>query len=101
MTSPDTAGTDRPNVVWIAPEDTTSRLTWYGDDLGRTPRLDELAAEGRRYVNGFRPAAVRAPSRAAVTTGMAPQTLGAHNMRTATRDRQGCPTPPRRSSHAT
>jgi arylsulfatase A-like enzyme len=91
VTDPDTAGADRPNVVWIVLEDTTPRLGCYGDALARTPRLDDLAAEGRRYENAFCPAAVCAPSRAAVMTGMAPPTLGAHHMRTATHDREGLP----------
>jgi arylsulfatase A-like enzyme len=79
----------RPNVVWIAMEDTTPRFGCYGDDLARTPNLDALAGAGRRYENAFCPAPVCAPSRAAVMTGVSPPTLGAHHMRTSTRDREG------------
>ncbi|WP_436925565.1 sulfatase-like hydrolase/transferase [Halosimplex amylolyticum] len=76
------SGADRPNVVWIAMEDTTPRLGCYGDDLARTPNVDGLAADGRRYPNAFSTAPVCAPSRAAVMTGCHQNAIGAHHMRT-------------------
>ena len=80
-----------PNVVWIAMEDTTPRFGCYGDDVARTPNIDDLAADGRRYENAFCSAGVCAPSRASVMTGLSPPTLGAHHMRTSTHDREGLP----------
>lgn len=84
---------DRPNVLWIAMEDTTPRFGCYGDEVARTPNIDRLAAEGRRYPNAFCPAGVCAPSRASVMTGLYPHAVGSHHMRTETHDREGLPDP--------
>jgi arylsulfatase A-like enzyme len=82
---------EEPNVVWIAMEDTTPRFGCYGDDLARTPRIDDLASESRVYQNAFTTAGVCAPSRASIMTGMYPPAIGAHHMRTRTHDREGLP----------
>jgi arylsulfatase A-like enzyme len=71
----------RPNVLWIVHEDLSPRLGCYGDDLARTPNLDALAAEGRRYENAYAPAGVCAPSRSAMMTGMYPTAIGTNHMR--------------------
>lgn len=63
-------------------EDTSPRFGCYGDDLARTPNIDDLAAEGRRYSNAFTTAPVCAPSRSAAMTGCYQQSLGTHHMRT-------------------
>lgn len=73
---------DRPNVVWLVMEDTSPRLGCYGDDLARTPNIDSLAGEGRRYDNAFVTAPVCAPSRSAVFTGCYQNGIGTHHMRT-------------------
>jgi|AntDeeMinimDraft_4_1070355.scaffolds.fasta_scaffold00098_34 arylsulfatase A-like enzyme len=72
----------RPNVVWLAMEDTSPRLGCYGDDLARTSNIDDLAAEGRRYPNAFSTAPVCAPSRSAVFTGCHQNAIGTQHMRT-------------------
>ncbi|MFC6964810.1 sulfatase-like hydrolase/transferase [Halocatena marina] len=74
--------TNRPNIVWIAMEDTTPRFGCYGDNVAQTSNIDELAADGRRYDNAFCTAGVCAPSRASVMTGLYPPAVGAHHMRT-------------------
>ena len=73
---------DRPNIVWLAMEDTSPRLGCFGDDLARTPNVDGLAADGRRYPNAFSTAPVCAPSRSAVFTGCHQNAIGTHHMRT-------------------
>lgn len=80
-----------PNILWIVLEDTSPRLGCYGDGLARTPRIDQLAARGRRYDRMFSTTGVCAPSRASLVTGMMPQSLGAHHMRTETHDVPGLP----------
>ena len=69
-------------------EDTSPRFGCYGDGLARTPNLDALAAQGRRYTNAFCTAGVCAPSRASIITGCYATWLGAHQMRT-TLERRG------------
>jgi len=80
-----------PNVVWIAMEDVSPRFGCSGDDVARTPRIDALASEGRRYPNTFCTAPVCAPSRSAVLTGCHQNRIGTHHMRTDTHDRAGLP----------
>jgi N-sulfoglucosamine sulfohydrolase len=75
--------TTRPNILWLTLEDTSPRLGCYGDPIARTPNLDRLAAEGRRYTNAFSTAPVCAPSRSAVITGCYQTAIGTHHMRTA------------------
>ena len=72
----------RPNVVWISNEDMSPHLGAYGDALARTPVLDQFATQSIRYSHAFTTAAVCAPSRAAIITGMYQTAIGAHHMRT-------------------
>jgi len=75
-----------PNIVWISNEDMSPRLGAYGDRLARTPVLDRLATQSRRFTSAFTTAPVCAPSRAAIITGMYQNAIGAQHMRT-TEDR--------------
>ncbi len=75
----------KPNILWITCEDMSPHLGCFGDDLARTPVLDQLAAEGVRYTNVFSVSGVCAPSRAAIITGLYPTSFGAQHMRTMTR----------------
>ena len=74
---------DQPNILWISLEDTSPRFGCYGDQIARTPNIDRLACEGRRYPNAFSTAGVCAPSRSAIITGMYQTSIGTHHMRTA------------------
>jgi arylsulfatase A-like enzyme len=76
----------RPNIVWISNEDMSPHLGVYGDAMARTPVLDRLARESIRFTRAFTTAAVCAPSRAAIITGMYQTSIGAQHMRT-TEDR--------------
>ena len=73
---------NRPNLLWISLEDTSPRFGCYGDRIARTPNIDRLAAEGRRFPNAFSTAGVCAPSRSAIITGMYQTSIGTHHMRT-------------------
>lgn len=72
----------RPNFLWISLEDTSPRFGCYGDALARTPHLDRLAGQGRRYTHAFSTAGVCAPSRSAIITGVYQTSMGTHHMRT-------------------
>jgi arylsulfatase A-like enzyme len=76
----------RPNIVWISTEDMSPHLGVYGDRLARTPELDRLATQSIRFTRAFTTAAVCAPSRAAIITGLHQNAIGAQHMRT-TEDR--------------
>ncbi|MFW5923857.1 MAG: sulfatase-like hydrolase/transferase, partial [Planctomycetota bacterium] len=73
----------RPNILWISFEDTNPFYGCYGDDVARTPNVDNLASEGCVWPNCFSTAGVCAPARSAVITGMYPTSIGTHHMRTS------------------
>jgi arylsulfatase A-like enzyme len=59
-----------PNVVLIVADDLgTGDLSCMGATRLRTPRIDQLAREGRRFANAYAPAATCTPSRYALFTG--------------------------------
>lgn len=72
----------RPNILWISTEDMGPRLGCYGDPLARTPNIDKLATQGIRYTNAFTTAAISAPCRAGIITGMYQTSIGCMHMRT-------------------
>ena len=72
----------RPNIIWIVAEDLSPVIPSYGDSTIQTPFLSKLAAEGVCFDKCFSPSGVCAPSRAAITTGIYPITMGANHMRT-------------------
>ncbi|MEV6313089.1 sulfatase-like hydrolase/transferase [Streptomyces sp. NPDC051840] len=62
---------DRPNIVVVLADDLGfGHLGSYGQRLIRTPTLDELAAQGTRFTQAYAAAAVCAPSRASLLTGL-------------------------------
>ena len=70
------AATRPPNVVIILADD----LAWadvgcYGAKFHETPRIDQLAAEGMRFTNGYAAHMSCSPSRAALLTGRSPARL--------------------------
>lgn len=72
----------QPNILWLVAEDLSPYIPAFGDSTVSTPNLDRLAEEGVRYTNVYSVSGVCAPSRSAITTGMYPSSIGAHNMRT-------------------
>lgn len=73
---------NRPNILWLVTEDMGSYIPSFGDSTILTPNLSRLAKEGVIYPNLFSTSGVCAPSRAAITTGMYPSSIGANHMRT-------------------
>lgn len=71
-----------PNILWISTEDLSPHFGCYGDNTVKTPNIDRLAAHGVRYTNVFTTAAISAPVRAGIITGMYQTTIGCMHMRT-------------------
>ncbi len=71
---------DRPNFIFILCDNAGN------GDLGcfnpatknRTPHLDEMAAQGRRFTSFYSASGVCTPSRAALMTGCYPRRVGLH-----------------------
>jgi N-sulfoglucosamine sulfohydrolase len=72
----------RPNILWISTEDISPHLGCYGDKTAKTPNIDKLAAQGIRYTNCFTTAAISAPVRSGIITGMYATSIGCMHMRT-------------------
>lgn len=75
------AADNKPNILWIISEDMSQDLGCYGNAIVATPNLDKLAKEGMRFTKVFTTAAVCAPSRTALVTGMYQTSIGAMHMR--------------------
>jgi N-sulfoglucosamine sulfohydrolase len=73
----------RPNVIWIFADDAGLAFGCYGQPQVKTPNVDRLAAEGRRYTHCFTTSPVCSPSRSALFTGRYQTTINSHNHRTA------------------
>ncbi|MCA8988932.1 MAG: sulfatase [Planctomycetaceae bacterium] len=71
----------RPNILWIVGENFSNDLGCYGQQNVATPHLDQLAADGIRFVNAFSTSPVCAPSRSCFMTGMYQTTTDTHHMR--------------------
>jgi arylsulfatase A-like enzyme len=68
-----------PNVVLIFTDDQGyGDLGCYGSETIRTPNLDRLAREGRRFTSFMVASPVCSPSRAALLTGCYPKRVGMH-----------------------
>ena len=67
---------DRPNVVLIVADDLGwADLGCYGSKFHKTPNLDRLAAQGKRFVQAYSASPVCSPTRSALMTGKHPARL--------------------------
>ncbi|MFR9668103.1 MAG: arylsulfatase, partial [Rikenellaceae bacterium] len=63
----------RPNIIYILADDLGYGDTGcYGADKIKTPNIDQLASEGRRFTDAHSASAVSTPSRYAILTGEYP-----------------------------
>lgn len=70
---------EKPNFIIIFTDDQGyNDLGCFGSKTIKTPNIDQLAAEGRKYTSFYVPCSVCSPSRAALLTGCYPKRLGMH-----------------------
>jgi len=62
----------KPNILFISIDDLRPTIGVYGDSIAITPNIDRLASEGMTFRNTYCQAAVCAPSRASLMTGLRP-----------------------------
>ncbi len=67
-----------PNIVWIIADDMSPDTAAYGLRDVKTPHLDRLASEGRRYTRAYATAPVCSSSRSAFILGTSQITTGLH-----------------------
>ena len=75
------AADDRPNIVWIIPDDMSANFGCYGETAIKTPHVDALAASGVKFTNAYVTAPVCSTCRSAFITGMYQTSIGAHHHR--------------------
>lgn len=67
----------RPNFIIIFADDQGyNDLGCFGSEKIKTPNIDQLAAEGRKFTSFYVPCSVCSPSRAALLTGCYPKRVG-------------------------
>ncbi|PAY20009.1 sulfatase [Rhodopirellula sp. SM50] len=79
--SPLLVADDRPNIVWIIPDDMSANFSCYGETAIQTPNVDRLAQRGVKFTNAFVTAPVCSTCRSAFITGMYQTSIGAHHHR--------------------
>ena len=72
---------ERPNIVWIIPDDMSANFSCYGETAIQTPNVDKLAADGVKFTNAYVTAPVCSTCRSAFITGMYQTSIGAHHHR--------------------
>ncbi len=75
------ANAERPNIVWIIPDDMSANFACYGETAIATPNVDKLAANGLKFTNAYVTAPVCSTCRSAFITGMYQTSIGAHHHR--------------------
>ncbi|QDT07517.1 Choline-sulfatase [Rubripirellula lacrimiformis] len=78
--APSLAG-QRPNIVWIIPDDMSANFSCYGETAVETPNVDRLAARGVQFTGAYVTAPVCSTCRSAFITGMYQTSIGAHHHR--------------------
>lgn len=77
---------DRPNILWIIPDDMSANFSCYGETTIATPHVDALAAAGVKFTNAYVTAPVCSTCRSAFITGMYQTSVGAHHHRSGRGD---------------
>ena len=72
---------DRPNIVWIVPDDMSAHFSCYGETAIKTPNVDRLASNGVKFTDAYVTAPVCSTCRSAFITGMYQTSIGAHHHR--------------------
>lgn len=74
-----TAEAKQPNILFICIDDLRTQIGAYGCDNMVTPNLDQIAANGRLFLNQYVQVPTSGASRAALLTGIEPQSKDAVN----------------------
>jgi iduronate 2-sulfatase len=72
---------NRPNVLFVAVDDMRPEIGCYGNPEIHTPNFDAFAKTGTTFLKAYCQAAVCAPSRASVMTGLRPDTTRVWDLR--------------------
>ena len=70
------SGKSNPHILFIAIDDLRPELGCYGSPIAKSPNLDKLAGEGRRFERAYCQQSICSPSRASLMTGARPDAIG-------------------------
>ena len=74
--------THTPNILWLVIEDTSPQnIGCYGNSVIQTPNIDNLAADGVRFINAYSTGTMCSPSRSTIITGVRTYKMGTGNQR--------------------
>ena len=76
-----TQAAERPNIVWIIPDDMSANFSCSGETAIETPNVDRLAARGVKFTNAYVTAPVCSTCRSAFITGMYQTSIVPHHHR--------------------
>lgn len=79
--SPVVDAAERPNVLFVSVDDLRPELGCYGNAEIRTPHFDAFSKTGTTFMKAYCQAAVCAPSRASVMTGLRPDSTRVWDLR--------------------
>ncbi|MGJ8724090.1 MAG: sulfatase family protein [Roseibacillus sp.] len=79
--SPLLTAQNKPNIVWIIPDDMSAHFSSYGETAIETPHVDRLAKRGVKFTNAVVTAPVCSTCRSAFITGRYQTSIGAHHHR--------------------
>ena len=83
---------EQPNIVIIFNDDLGyADVGCFGSETNRTPRIDQLAKEGRKFTSFYVGSSVCSASRASLMTGRYPQNVEVHGVYFPNRSKPGLP----------
>jgi N-sulfoglucosamine sulfohydrolase len=71
---------ERPNILIFIADDAGMDFGCYGNELIKTPNIDQLAAEGLLFENAFLTTAQCSPSRTSILSGQFAHTIGTEDL---------------------
>jgi iduronate 2-sulfatase len=72
---------ERPNILFVLVDDLRPEIGCYGNDQIKTPHFDQFAKRSTTFLRAYCQAAVCAPSRASVMTGLRPDSTRVWDLR--------------------
>ena len=77
---------ERPNILWVIADDLRPQLGCYGDDVVKSPHIDQFSKQALRFEHAYVQSAVCSPSRNSFLSGLRPNTTGLRGFGVKIRD---------------